>query len=58
LTGNCRDIALLNLCFQAFKDLWELAETQNVTPATTQADEQRKKAKRVDKKLTALLKKL
>ena len=53
-----RDIATLNLCFQAFKDLWDLEGMRNIVPATKQADEQRKQARRVDKKLTSLLKKL
>jgi hypothetical protein len=54
----CRDLALLNLCFQAFKDLWALASMQNVVPQPKQGEDQRKQRKRVDKKLTALLKKL
>jgi hypothetical protein len=54
-----RDIATVNLCFQAFKDLWELASMQNIDPATVKpGDDQRKLRKRVDKKLTSLLKKL
>jgi len=51
-------LALLNLCFQAYTDLWELASMQNVVAVTKKAEEQRKQARRVDKKLTSLLKKL
>ena len=53
-----RDVALLNLCFQAFKDLWELASMNNVVPSSVKGDDQRKQRKRIDKRLTALLKKL
>ena len=54
------DIVVLNLAFQAFKDLQEWASMQNITPAKNPSEvrEQYKKGKRNDKQLSALLKKL